>query len=66
MESMDVGMMDMPTQEYETTIRTMAGNAHGTEYEGAMQGIMSFLLPKRKCRIVIEYDPAAKVVRLYK
>ena len=40
------------------------GDASFTEFEALMPDLVRFILPDRKCRIVLEYDPAAPRVEL--
>lgn len=39
-------------------------DASFTEFEALMPDLVRFILPDRKCRIVLEYDPAAPRVEL--
>lgn len=40
------------------------GDTSFTEFEALMPDLVRFILPDRKCRIVLEYDPAAQRVEL--
>lgn len=40
------------------------GDTTFTEFEALMPDLVRFILPDRKCRIVLEYDPAAPRVEL--
>lgn len=40
------------------------GETSFTEFEALMPDLVRFILPDRKCRIVLEYDPAASRVEL--
>ena len=41
------------------------GEYRYTEYEALMLNLISFLLPDRKCRAVMEYDPAADRIKFF-
>lgn len=40
------------------------GDTSFTEFEALMPELVRFILPDKKCRIVLEYDPAAPRVEL--
>lgn len=42
------------------------GEHRYTEHEALMLALVSFLLPDRKCRAVMEYDPAARRVKFFR
>lgn len=52
-------MKDERKQKVEKT-----GDTSFTEFEALMPELVRFILPDRKCRIVLEYDPTAPRVEL--
>lgn len=64
---------------YETTMREFyrrleaerkdrierTGDQTYTEFEALLPWLVSFLLPEKKCRAVMEYDPAADRVKFF-
>lgn len=41
------------------------GDPSYTEFEALLPWLVSFLLPEKKCRAVMEYDPAADRIKFF-
>lgn len=43
-----------------------SGDPTYTEFEALMPWLVNFLLPDKKCRAVMEYDPAAERIKFFR
>ena len=57
------GFLERMKDEREKRVEK-TGDASFTEFEALMPELVRFILPDRKCRIVLEYNPAAPRVEL--